>query len=272
LTLRSATAYSAADLYFSAITPSATGGQPASAYYMIKDGVKGSDATTILVLNIFLYTLSLVILGTTAIITHMGVFFESGRLFQVFFLIGFAVQGMLVAICLLCMFSKKIIKKLQAFATVCINKIKFIKNKEEKVLKVERFIVNYQAGVGFVKKQPITMLKALIGNLVQRLAFFSIGYFIYRGLGFDHVGFWDVIAIQCLLAMVAYSLPVPGAVGVSEGGFLLLFRTVIPQAALMPAMMFTRVLNYYLCFILCGIYTVIYHIQVMRKTKKERKK
>ena len=29
--------YSAADIYFSAITPSASGGQPASAFFMIKD-------------------------------------------------------------------------------------------------------------------------------------------------------------------------------------------------------------------------------------------
>ncbi|MBQ6320258.1 MAG: flippase-like domain-containing protein, partial [Lachnospiraceae bacterium] len=31
--------YSAADIYFSAITPSATGGQPASAFFMLSDGV-----------------------------------------------------------------------------------------------------------------------------------------------------------------------------------------------------------------------------------------
>ena len=31
--------YSAADIYFSAITPSASGGQPASAFFMIRDGI-----------------------------------------------------------------------------------------------------------------------------------------------------------------------------------------------------------------------------------------
>ena len=37
--------YSAADIYFSAITPSASGGQPASAFFMIKDGM---PATTVM--------------------------------------------------------------------------------------------------------------------------------------------------------------------------------------------------------------------------------
>ena len=37
--------YSAADIYFSSITPSATGGQPASAYFMMQDGIPGAVVT-----------------------------------------------------------------------------------------------------------------------------------------------------------------------------------------------------------------------------------
>ena len=40
--------YASADIYFSAITPSATGGQPASAYFMIQDGIPGPTATVAL--------------------------------------------------------------------------------------------------------------------------------------------------------------------------------------------------------------------------------
>lgn len=36
------TVYGGADVYFSAITPSASGGQPASAYFMMKDGIPGT--------------------------------------------------------------------------------------------------------------------------------------------------------------------------------------------------------------------------------------
>lgn len=40
----SSVAYSTSDLYYSAITPSASGGQPASMYYMVRDGVGGGTA------------------------------------------------------------------------------------------------------------------------------------------------------------------------------------------------------------------------------------
>ena len=46
--------YASADIYFSAITPSATGGQPASAYYMIKDGIPISHTTAILSVNLLM--------------------------------------------------------------------------------------------------------------------------------------------------------------------------------------------------------------------------
>ena len=53
------TVYGGADVYFSAITPSASGGQPASAYFMIRDGIPGYAATVALLINLVMYTLSL---------------------------------------------------------------------------------------------------------------------------------------------------------------------------------------------------------------------
>lgn len=55
--------YGGADVYFSAITPSASGGQPASAYFMIRDGIPGYAATVALLINLVMYTLSLLTIG-----------------------------------------------------------------------------------------------------------------------------------------------------------------------------------------------------------------
>jgi hypothetical protein len=57
------TVYGGADVYFSAITPSASGGQPASAYFMIRDGIPGYAATVALLINLVMYTLSLLTIG-----------------------------------------------------------------------------------------------------------------------------------------------------------------------------------------------------------------
>ena len=65
--------WSAADIFFSAVTPSATGGQPASAWYMLRAGVPGSVCSVALLLNLVLYTLSILVIAPIAIALCPGV-------------------------------------------------------------------------------------------------------------------------------------------------------------------------------------------------------
>ena len=60
--------YSTSDVYFSAITPSATGGQPASAFFMVRDGLPGGITSAALILNLMMYNAAIVFLGIIAII------------------------------------------------------------------------------------------------------------------------------------------------------------------------------------------------------------
>lgn len=66
--LLSSMVYSSADIYYSAITPSASGGQPASAYYMVKDGIDPGATTFTLVFNLIAYTAAILVIGAAAFI------------------------------------------------------------------------------------------------------------------------------------------------------------------------------------------------------------
>lgn len=61
--IRSSMAYAAADVYYSAITPSASGGQPASAFYMMRDGISAGVTSFGLLFNLIAYTASIFIIG-----------------------------------------------------------------------------------------------------------------------------------------------------------------------------------------------------------------
>ena len=71
---RHAFVYSAADIYFSAITPSASGGQPASAFFMIKDGMPATTVMAALLVNLIMYTLAVISIGVFAILTFPKIF------------------------------------------------------------------------------------------------------------------------------------------------------------------------------------------------------
>ena len=66
--------YSAADVYFSAITPSASGGQPASAFFMMRDGMPGAAVMTALLVNLIMYTLAVVTIGLVDVILFPKIF------------------------------------------------------------------------------------------------------------------------------------------------------------------------------------------------------
>lgn len=264
-----ATAYAASDIYFSAITPSATGGQPASAYYMARDGMEVSHSTIALVVNILLYTISLIVMGLWALIVKFRFFLEVGALVQGLFALGLVLQLALVGLCLLCMFSENIIRKIAGAGVSLLHRIRLVRSKAEKMEQMDQVIEKYQSGVEFIRKKPAVMAGVLAGNLLLRVVFFSIGWFVYKSFGMIQIGYGEFVAVQSFLAMVGNSLPVPGAIGVSEGSFMILFQSVYPAAILVPAMLITRGINFYLCFILCGLYTLFYHVWQRKSTRRK---
>ena len=260
--------YASADIYFSAITPSATGGQPASAYYMIKDGMKGSDATTTLVLNILMYTASLIILGLWAMAWKFEFLLNCTRIVKLLFVAGLAVQILLLLLCFLCMFSKEIIRNLGGLFAKLLHKLHIIKSKTKMMRGIRDFVNRYDKSMKLLKSNPAMMIKALFMNILQRFAYCTIGYCVYRSLGFNSMSFLDIMAIMLLLMMSVNSIPVPGAVGVSEGSFLSIFRSIYTRVVLVPAMVMTRLISYYVCFIVCGAVTLTYHVSLIRRNYK----
>ncbi|MBR4799053.1 MAG: flippase-like domain-containing protein [Clostridia bacterium] len=62
------TLYACAELFFAAVTPSASGGQPAVAYFMYKDGIRVSRSSVILLTNTLHSTTSLLALGLVTLV------------------------------------------------------------------------------------------------------------------------------------------------------------------------------------------------------------
>ena len=257
--------YASADIYFSAITPSATGGQPASAYYMIRDGMKGSDATITLVLNILLYTASLIILGLWALAWKFEFLIQCTRMIKILYVVGLATQILLLLLCILCMVSRETIRNLGGLLAKLLYKLRIIKSKTKMMRGIRDFVNRYEKSANLVKSKPLVVINALCMNILQRFAYCAIGYFVYRSLGFNSMSFWDIAAITLLLMMSVNSLPIPGAVGVSEGSFLSIFKSIYTNILLVPAMTMTRLINYYICFILCGAVTLSYHVSLVKR-------
>ena len=90
--------YSAADIYFSAITPSASGGQPASAFFMIKDGMPATTVMAALLVNLIMYTLAVISIGVFAILAFPKIFLNFSVVCKIFIVSGIIVLSVLAII------------------------------------------------------------------------------------------------------------------------------------------------------------------------------
>lgn len=63
----------------------------------------------------------------------------------------------------------------------------------------------------------------------------------------------DLIAAQVALTLCVESLPIPGGMGVTESGFLLIYASIFGSKLVVPALLLTRGLNYYTGLLIGGI-------------------
>ncbi len=258
--------YACIDLFYCGITPSASGGQPVLAYYMSKDGIAISKSTIVILVYTVLYKVVLLFLGLIVCFVHRD-FIMRNRLTFALFIIGIVINMVIIAICLLCMYSRHVVKKVISGFLNFLGALHILKQPKAKIDSLFKHLDDYHASAAFIKAHPSVLLKTFAVTLVQRCALFSIGYCVYRSLGLSAFHLLDIFALQVVIAITVDSLPLPGAVGVSEAMFLLLYSEIYLDAYVAPAMVLTRGINFYFQLVFAGIITVLYHFLLTGPSK-----
>lgn len=276
--LRQNYAYASADIYFSAITPSATGGQPASAFYMVKDGIPLSYTTAILSVNLFMYTATLLVVVLIAFLLRPHLFLEvDSVLVKICIVAGLVVQLLLLAIYTLIMISEKLVIRL---ATWLVNILAFLhitKHRDAYLDRIGMAVRRFKASITLLRGSRRTLVVNFFLNLLQRFSYLSIGVLVFFGAKYHipaladvHVSVLDVYVLQALCQFAAYCIPLPGSVGASEAIFNSIFSMIITDKALLGAtMVTTRGINFYISFMFAGLVTLIHHLSVKYKKRKE---
>ena len=263
----SAFAYSSADAYYSALTPSATGGQPASAYYMVKDGIDAGSTTFILVFNLLGYTAAIFVLGVAAFVislfTSTGgwAFLDFSVLSKVFIVVGVVMQVFLIWLFVACLKHPGAVLKTGGALIALLAKLKFSKKPEILREKLSAMVEKYRYCGAQIKKHRNLFLQTLLFNVLQRGAQVAITAFVFKAAK-PQTDMLHVFALQCFVLLGYNSMPLPGGSGVFELLYLNVFSTVafFDKPFLVVAVMVTRVISYYGCLIFSGIFTLAYHV------------
>lgn len=263
--------YASIDIYFSYITPSATGGQPLMIYYMSKDRIHVSKSGIVILMYTSFYSIALVLLGIWAFIFYHSYLFTLKKGFIFLYFAGMLLCIILTIFCLLAMFSQKWIKKAGVWLLSFLNKLSIIKNKDRKIKNFLVQLREYEQGAHFIRTHPLVSLRMFFWVMVQRISMLSTVFFVYRSFGLENSSFFELLALQTFWTAASYTIPIPGAVGVSEGMFLVLFGSIFGSELLMPGLFLSRGINFYLSLIVCAAVTIINQFRLVRIEKKRRK-
>lgn len=266
------TCYASADLYYSAITPSGTGGQPASVYYMVKDGIGAGKASFGLIFNLTAYTLATIIVGAAAFAIRPHFLYAVGEWFpQLLIIVGCVIQVLLLAFFIGCMFWGSAVKKAGGGIISLLHKIHIIKKPDKWRDKLAHEIERYKDCLYEIRRHPGMTAVNIFANLGQRMCHVLIPVFVILAAQPD-ADFLNLCVASALIIIGYNSIPLPGGVGVYEYLYVYVYAAAglaEGKVFILAALMVSRFISFYMIMIGCGLYTLLYHIQVMRRPPKE---
>ena len=245
--------YALIGFFFSAITPAATGGQPMEIYYMHKDGISVANGTLALLVQLMSLQIVNLSLGIISVFFNFEVV-NNGLMALA--IIGVFLNSCALVLLIISIFSKKLSKILINF---CVKILKFFKKKNIDQLqeKLEYELTKYQENSDYIKKNKKIVFKSIISTLVQMCAYYMVPFFVYKAYGLNEYGIIRIMSLQALLYTTVSGIPSPGSVGVSEGGFLGIFRNIFSAEIISSAMILNRVVNFYLLVLTSSIIAII---------------
>ena len=259
--------YSFVGFYVSSITPSATGGQPAQIYYMSKDGIPAAHGALNMMLIAACYQVSALIWGGAVWMLFPAVRAVMGSGLGVFLLYGAGMMMVLTLGMAMVMFlpgpSRRICNKVLAL----LQALRILRNPKAARERLDRHLAEYARGAVCIRKNPGLVLRVLLLCVVQLGMLFSVPWAVYLAFGLQGQSWIQVAGLQALLTLAVCNLPLPGAVGPAEVGFVTAFTAVFGAQLVTPAMLVSRGISFYAFLLISFAVAVGVHVRTSREAR-----
>lgn len=261
--------YAAFDIYFSAITPSATGGQPAAGYAMMKDGIPAAATTMALLMNLMMYNVSLILLAIFCFVACPAVYQHFETLARILIWAGIVTQTVMTLLFFLLVFRSSIVMRIAGWGLKVLTKLRLIRDAEKRQASLEKMAVEYRACTHSIWRSPKAVACTFLLNLMQRLSQLGVTVCVFLALGGRPGDVLKVFVLQSFAVLGSNSIPIPGAVGVADYMFINGFTPLLGSENVIHMELLTRGISFYMCLLMCGV-TILLHYIVHAVRKKQR--
>ena len=262
--------YAAADCYFSAITPSATGGQPASAFFMIKDKIPAAVATASLLVNLIMYNAAILTFGALSLVTRPWIFMNYRPVCRLLIVLGILVLTALGILFFLLLRHQDALLKIATGALKVLKKLHLSRHPERLETKLAATMLEYRECVQIMAGKKMMWLGAYFFNLMQRVSQFTVAVFCYLAIGGPPAKLYDLWITQCYVSLGANCIPIPGSMGVTDYLMLDGYMNLMDSRSAYRLQVLARGLSFYTCIIISGLTVLGVWLWMRRRAKTGR--
>lgn len=255
--------YAFTGTYFSAITPSNTGGQPMQIYYMCRDGVNVSYVTLTMLLTNVAYQFTVICYGLVMFFLRHSFVLQNISGFWGLIVYGIVVNTAIIVVLLFLLTSSSFAEKASSRLINLGTKLRLIKDRDAMLDKVGRQITEYRAGAEAIKHNPRLITSTIGITILQMTTLYLIPFAVFKGFGLSGCSVFDIVALQAILYIAVSFVPLPGAVGVTETGFVRLFGLIFGELV-MPSMLVSRAINFYSVLFVSGFVSLFIYFRHKR--------
>jgi len=254
--------YGALGFFFSGITPSASGGQPMQLYSMSKDRISICHGSLALLTEVTSFQCINVLLAAIGIIYNYQYIMALGSGIKILVFAGLGISSGILVFLYIVLFCPALANALESKIKAFLLKIK----KANAASSVAEQMNEYRRGAAYIKLHKALLIKTLATTFVQLIAMYSITYFVFCALGGTGFSWLTLTTLQAVLTAGVSVVPLPGGTGAGEGGFKMMFAQIFAGNMLMPGMLLSRGLSFYLGMIMTGILLMM--IMISSKSPK----
>lgn len=257
--------FSSIGFFFSCITPSASGGQPAQIYYMRRKNIPIPVATLVLMIVTITYKAVLVLVGLAIIVFGQGFMHRYLTGILPVFYLGIVLNVLCVGFMLILVFHTTLAQSLMEKGLGFLEKLHLMHYKQSRHEKLNAAMEKYKETAVYFKTHKHVVLIVLAITFAQRFALFLSTYFVYLAFGLSDYAVGTIVMLQAVISISVDMLPLPGGMGISEKLFLTIFVPVFGAQLVLPGMILSRALSYYTELLLSALLTILAHFTLGRE-------
>ena len=231
---------------------------------MSRDGIPAAHGTLNMMLIAVCYQVVVLLYALGVVLFRFDLLANLGGGLALLLLFGGAVNLALTGGMLCLMFLPGAARALTGWVLNLLERLHLVRNRPAAAEKLEHQMQEYRRGADCVKANP-GLIPILAGvTAVQLTALFSVPFVVYRAFGLSGYSAADIICTQALVTLAVSSLPLPGAVGASEGGFVKAMTLFFGPALVTPAVLLSRGISFYSFLLISAGVTLWVHFRTSR--------